>query len=187
MAKYGFVVNTKRCFGCRTCMVACKMEHNVALGAFRSKLLNSKGTMDYDTYEGTWPDIKLSFRFANCQQCDNPPCVENCPTGATVKGGDGIVTVDKDVCIGCETCIASCPYDARTLDGEAGVIEKCDMCQARLADGAPPMCVYVCPARALHHGDLEDPDSEVAKLIATVETSRLLVDEGTGPNVHYIK
>lgn len=186
MTKYGFVVNTKRCMGCRTCVVSCKMENDVALGAFRSKVLNSKGTMDYDAYEGTWPNVSLAFRFAHCQQCDEPSCLEVCPTGATVKREDGIVTVDKETCIGCQSCMSACPYDARTLDEEAAVVEKCDMCLHRLEQGMEPMCVYSCPARALKAGDLDDASSEVAQLAASADAFQLLTDQGTGPNVYYL-
>lgn len=187
MTQYGFVVDTKRCIGCRTCVVSCKMENDVPIGTFRSKLLNSKGTMDYDAYEGTWPDVTLTFRFANCQQCSAAPCVQVCPVGATYKRSeDGIVVIDKELCIGCKSCIVACPYDARSFNESEGVTDKCDLCLSRLEQGLVPMCEYCCPARALTTGDFDDPDSAVSKLLESKDVVQLLTEAGTEPNVYYV-
>lgn len=184
--RYATVIDTKRCFGCRTCTVACKMENNIPVGTFRTKVLNSAGSLEWDAYEGTYPDVKLVFRTAMCQQCENPPCVDVCPTGASQQREDGIVWIDEEICIGCQTCEKACPYDARSLNGETGIEEKCNMCMHRLDEGKEPMCMFCCPVQAIQIGDINDPSSNVSKLLAEKETTQLLTDKGTGPTTYYV-
>jgi len=152
----------------------------------------------------------LSF---NCFHCDNPPCTKVCPTGATYKDEDGLVLINYDICIGCRYCMAACPYNARRfnwwnpelppsrvnpIDGlveplnEAvpirvrGVNEKCTFCVHRIRNGNPvPRCVEVCPTRARHFGDFNDPDSEVSRLLKTERTLRIRENLGTFPKLYY--
>jgi Fe-S-cluster-containing dehydrogenase component len=184
--KYGTVIDTSRCFGCRTCMVACKMEHNIPVGTFRTKVLNSKGTIEWDAYEGTFSNVTLTFMTSMCQQCDSPACAEVCPTGATIKRDDGIVYVDETLCIGCQSCELACPYDARSINTETGIEEKCTMCMERLDNGEVPMCMFCCPVQAIVIGDLNNPESEVSKKLADNEVYQRFVEFGTGPNTYYI-
>jgi len=148
----------------------------------------------------------------NCFHCDNPPCTKVCPTGATYKDEDGLVLVNYDICIGCRYCMAACPYNARRfnwwepqhpssrtnpIDGSAvalnedvplrprGVTEKCTFCVHRVRNGGVPKCVEVCPVRARHFGDFNDPDSEVSKLLKTVRTMRIRENLGTYPKLYY--
>ncbi len=109
-----------------------------------------------------------------------------CPTGASSKRDDGVVVVDKETCIGCETCAKACPYNARSLDKEANVIDKCELCIHRLSNGVETtMCQLCCLNRAITVGDLDDPNSAIAKIVAENECEQLLAEEGTGPNVYY--
>ena len=186
-ARYGTVIDVSRCFGCRTCTVACKMEHSIPVGTFRTKVLNSKGSIEWDAYEGVFPDVTLTFVTSMCQQCENPPCVAVCPTAASVQREDGVVYVDQDLCIGCQSCEQACPYDARSLNVETGVEEKCTMCMERLDEGKIPMCMYCCPVQAITIGDLHDPESEVSKKLANCETYQLHTEEGTGPMTYYVR
>ncbi len=158
--------------------------------------------------EGHW---YLSF---NCFHCDNPPCTKVCPTGATYKDEDGLVLVNYDLCIGCRYCMAACPYNARhfnwweprhpparvnPIDGTVetlnpkvplrprGVVEKCTFCVHRIRDGNPiPRCVEVCPVNARHFGDLNDPGSEVSRILETVRTHRIKEELNTQPMLYYI-
>ena len=189
MTKYGFAINLFRCIGCRTCTISCKMENHLADGVQRVHVLNDEGTLTLDTPSGTYPDLSFTWRPVPCQQCDNPACIDVCPVeGATYKRDDGVVVVDKDACIGCGSCVEACPYGARTLDPETSIVDKCDMCLHRLTNGVDrTMCALCCPNRAITAGDLDDPDSEVSKLVASFETEQYLVDEGTGPNVYYYR
>ena len=188
MSKFGMAINLHRCIGCRTCTVSCKMENHVADGIARMHVLNSDGTDlgSEDKPTGTYPDLVLEWRPVPCQHCDNPPCVEVCPAGATGKREDGLVLVDIEACIGCGMCVEACPYGARALDEEAKKVDKCTGCAHRLDGGLETtMCQMCCPNRAIVAGDLDDADSEVAKIVAEQETEKYLEDKGTGPNVYY--
>lgn len=138
--------------------------------------------------------------------CDNPACVDACPTGATWKDGEtGIVMQDGEACIGCGACARACPYDARTLLAEgpayrvdfpvgaveapihkANTMEKCTLCPHRVSEGRDPACVEGCPARACYFGDLNDPESAASELLATREYATLLPESGAGANVYYL-
>ena len=188
MSKFGMAINLHRCIGCRTCTVSCKMENQVADGIARMHVLNSDGTDlgSEDRPTGTYPDLVLEWRPVPCQHCDNPPCVEVCPAGATGKREDGLVLVDIEACIGCGMCVEACPYGARAMDEEAKKADKCTGCAHRLDGGLDTtMCQMCCPNRAIVAGDLDDASSEVARIVAEQQNEKYLEDKGTGPNVYY--
>lgn len=140
-----------------------------------------------------------------CNHCENPPCVKACPTKATFKRDDGIVLMDFHRCIGCRFCMAACPYGSRSFnfrDPRAalnlkeetvsgfptrmkGVVEKCNFCAERLAIGKKPACVEASNG-AIAFGDLEDPESDVRKLLESNYTIRRKQGMGTEPSVYYI-
>ncbi|MEJ2465456.1 MAG: 4Fe-4S dicluster domain-containing protein [Candidatus Thiodiazotropha sp.] len=129
-----------------------------------------------------------------CIHCDNPPCVRNCPTEATYKHEDGFVLQRYDRCIACRTCIAACPYNARHVLPKnrdrvriGGVVDKCTFCNHRVEQGQVPACVQTCLGRSRIFGDLNDPNSEVSRLVARHKTVVLKPDKGTRPQVYYIK
>lgn len=187
MAKrYGFVINTKRCIGCRTCTVACKMENDVPLGIARIKVLNPQNSTVFDKPKGTYPHMNMSWVTVPCQHCEDAPCVKVCPTGASQKRNDGIVYIDKNKCIGCRYCVWSCPYEARHFDEENKVVDKCTMCMHRIDEDKLPMCAEVCTGRAITFGDLNDPNSEVYKLVHSNNVRTLKPEQGTKPSVYYI-
>ncbi len=142
-----------------------------------------------------------------CNHCDNPPCVKVCPTKATFKLPNGITMQDMHRCIGCRFCMAGCPYGSRSfnwveprtapnLKGEVpnkeyptrtkGVVEKCTFCSERLQEGKLPACVVAAPAGAILFGDMENPNSEVRKIVTNTYTIRRKPDLGTGPAVYYL-
>lgn len=177
--QYAMVIDTRRCIGCHACTVACKAEFDVPLGATRS-------WVEY-IEKGEYPNVSRQFLPRLCNQCSDPPCVRVCPTGATYKRKeDGIVVVDADICIGCKYCMQACPYDARFINPRTGTADKCDFCLHRVSQGIAPACVNTCQGRARIFGDMNDPDSEVAKLIATEPVTVLRQEMGTKPNVYYI-
>ncbi len=177
--QYGMLIDVRRCIGCQACSVACKAEFDVPLGATRS-------WVEY-VEKGTYPNVSRSFLPRLCNHCTHPPCVPVCPTGATYKRKeDGIVVVDGGLCIGCKYCIQACPYDARFLNPVTGNADKCDFCLHRISQGIEPACVETCIGRARIFGDLNDPDSEIAKRIATNPVTVLRQGQGTEPNVYYI-
>lgn len=177
--QYAMVIDTRRCIGCHACTVACKSENDVPLGENRC-------WVEY-TEKGAFPLVDRSFLPRLCNHCSEPNCVDVCPTGATYKQEeDGIVVVDAALCIGCKYCVQACPYDARFSNRVTGTAEKCDFCVHRVKRGVEPSCVNTCQGRARIFGDINDPDSEVSKLLATNAYSVLMKGMGTEPNVFYI-
>jgi molybdopterin-containing oxidoreductase family iron-sulfur binding subunit/tetrathionate reductase subunit B len=162
------------------------MENGIPVGTYRNRVFNSKESIEWDTVEGTYPHVTMAFRTSMCQQCENPPCIVVCPVNATSQREDGIVYIDKDLCIGCRLCEEPCPYEARSINVDSMWEEKCNMCMHRLDEGLVPMCSFCCPVQAITIGDLNDPSSEVAKQLAESETYQLLVEKGTGPTTYYI-
>lgn len=176
---YAMVIDVRKCTGCHACTVACKAEFEVPLGSHRS-------WVEY-IEKGTYPNASRSFLPRLCNQCSEPQCVTVCPTGATYKRKeDGIVVVESDICIGCKYCMQACPYDARFINPNTGTADKCDFCLHRVTQGLEPSCVNTCQGRARIFGDLNDPNSEVAKLVATEPVTVLRQEMGTKPNVFYI-
>jgi molybdopterin-containing oxidoreductase family iron-sulfur binding subunit len=147
--------------------------------------------------EGRW------YLPVQCYHCDNPPCVKVCPTGATFKDKDGLVLMNYDRCIGCRLCVVACPYSARRFNWfkpevppeevnplvpvrPLGVVEKCTFCVHRVRKGKLPRCVEVCPVRARHFGNLNDPESEVSRILRANLSFQLLEEVNTSPNIWYI-
>jgi molybdopterin-containing oxidoreductase family iron-sulfur binding subunit len=137
-----------------------------------------------------------------CNHCENPACCRVCPTKSTFQREDGIVLMDFHRCIGCRFCMAACPFGARSfnfLDPRPfikeqnkkfptrmkGVVEKCNFCAERLAEGQMPACVEASKG-AIAFGDLDDPGSEVRKLLKENYTIRRKQNLGTEPSVYYI-
>ncbi len=178
MARYGMVIDTRKCVGCMDCVVACKTENQVPEGVSR----------DWVTYEttGAFPTPHLEIRSERCNHCDNPPCVSCCPTGAShVETPGNVVLVTADMCIGCKACLASCPYDARFVN-PAGYADKCTVCVHRVKEGLEPACVAVCPTRCMTFGDLDDPEGEASRLLASRRHHALNPAAGTRPRIHYL-
>ncbi|MFQ5755096.1 MAG: sulfate reduction electron transfer complex DsrMKJOP subunit DsrO [Acidiferrobacterales bacterium] len=177
--QYGMLIDTRRCIGCHACSVACKAEFDVPLGSTRS-------WVEY-IEKGNYPNVSRNFLPRLCNHCSHPNCVDVCPTGATWKREeDGIVVVDPNICIGCKYCIQACPYDSRFLNPVTGAADKCDFCLHRVSRGLAPACVETCIGRARIFGDLNDPESEIARMIASNPVSVLRPGMGTEPNVYYI-
>ncbi len=175
--RYAMVIDTRLCVGCMNCVVACKTENQVPDGFCRDWIA--------ETLQGKYPHVRLEIRSERCNHCDNPPCVHACPTGASHRREGGFVAVAKGKCIGCKACMAACPYDARFVHPE-GYVSKCTFCQHRVAEGQNPACVSVCPTHCMFFGDLDDPASEVNRLLATRAHHALLPMAGTRPHVFYL-
>ena len=177
-----FVVDLDRCIGCKGCQVACKMANKVALGACRNPVKIVGPT-------GTYPDVQMYYLPAMCQQCANPPCVTACPTGACYRDPEeGIILIDQNMCIGCQSCSNSCPYGATAFNKEMRVMGKCDTCLDRRKSGEIPACVRNCSGGALHVGYLADPESEASVLLreAGEDDVHSMRDFGNNPTARYI-
>ena len=204
MTRFGMAINLGRCLGCQTCAVACKMENNVPNGMLWNRVI-VEGSDILDGAVGEFPHVTRAYLPIACQHCENPACKRACPTGATYKDDLGRVEIDYDKCIGCRMCMAACPYNARVFNWNEpvrdldfnyghkdvpvrpkGVAEKCTFCKERTDAGEEPMCVLCCPGKARVFGDLDDPDSEVSKLIRSRSGYTKLPERGTRPQVYYI-
>ena len=177
--RYGFLVDLRRCIGCRTCQVACKAENDVPLGVYR--------TWVKEVEKGTYPKVRRHFVPILCNQCEEPACTTVCPVVATYSLPNGIVYIDPHRCIGCRYCMAACPYAVRFIHPTREVAEKCDWCWPRVWDGyGPPACVSACPTGAMVFGDLEDPGSAIARTLARESAVVLKPETGNQPRVFYI-
>ncbi|GLP97056.1 4Fe-4S dicluster domain-containing protein [Paraferrimonas sedimenticola] len=169
-----------RCIGCQACNVACRSENQVPDAVTRIQV-RIEGPY------GQVPNLHFDYRRVSCQQCEDAPCVKVCPTGAAYVGDDGIVSIKADKCVGCQYCVAACPYKVRFMDPESGVADKCNFCKdTRLARGEQPACVAVCPTDALVFGDANDSSSAAAQLLASNNTTQDKVHLGTKPRVYRI-
>ena len=206
MSRYGMVIDTRRCIGCHSCSVACKIANNLPEGNWWNRVLTVGGpTMD--TASGEFPNNEMEFIPLNCQHCDNPACVKVCPVGATYKDPEtGVVRQDYDKCIGCRMRMSACPYSGvrsfnweepkYSVDHAVGdfdvpphqkhTVEKCTFCYQRVARNEKPACMELCPGRARYWGDLDDPESEVSQLIRDRKYMQLLPEMGTNPSTYYL-
>ena len=175
---WGKVIDNRRCIGCHACTVACKQEHDVPIGVTRTYVKQVE--------TGRFPDVSRHFQVTRCNQCDNPPCVHICPTGAMFQRSDGIVDFDRSACIGCQACIAACPYDAIYIDPVSNSADKCNFCIHRVDAGLQPACVAVCPTQAIIVGDLNDPGSKIAKLVAEQDVTVRKPEKQTNPKLYYV-
>jgi Fe-S-cluster-containing dehydrogenase component/formate-dependent nitrite reductase membrane component NrfD len=176
--RYGFVIDNRKCIGCHACTTACKSEHQVPVGVNR--------TWVKQVEKGTFPHTRRLFSVMRCNHCTDAPCVEICPVEALYFREDGIVDFDNDRCIGCKSCMQACPYDALYIDPESHTAAKCNYCAHRIDVGLEPACVNVCPEHAIISGDMENPESEIATLLARQQVKVRKAEKGTTPNLFYI-
>ena len=137
--------------------------------------------------KGEFPNSTREFSVHRCNHCADAPCVEICPTTALHTRADGIVDFDSDRCIGCKSCMQACPYDALYIDPETNTAAKCNYCAHKIDGGYEPACVIVCPVEAIISGDLDDPESNIALLVANEDTMMRKPEKMTDPNLYYIK
>jgi molybdopterin-containing oxidoreductase family iron-sulfur binding subunit len=199
--RWGLLIDVGRCAaGCEACVSACAEENG----------LRGRGRPETDAQWIRKVELRDPESGATrslpvmCQHCAAPPCVDVCPTGASFKRADGIVLVDKHICIGCRYCMMACPYKARSFVHETltdqkpyaprgkGTVESCTFCVHRIDAGREPACVEACAkvdggagGGALLFGDLNDPDSEISRRVAATASSQIRADLGLDPGVRY--
>jgi len=221
--RYAMVIDLRRCIGCESCTIACKVENNIPVDySFR----HNRGIFFNEVIfkeEGKYPYPDRNFWPRPCFHCEQPACVKVCPVGATYQDKErGLVLQRYERCIGCRYCTMACPYGARYFNWSKpywpkeregtfnpdvemrykGIVEKCTFCIHRIKkaeeraktenreikDGEiKPACVLTCVGKARHFGDLNDPESEVSKLVRSGRAYRLEEHLGTEPKVFYLK
>lgn len=202
MARLGMVIDLKRCIGCNACTLACKQENGTPEGVHYARVITRE--------VGTYPKTRRTFLPVLCNHCDDAPCAQACPSGATWIRSDGLVMVEREKCIGCRACAVACPYMNRHFiergllqhgyssdglspyeaikfaDFEGGTMTKCTMCAPRVDQGLEPACVITCPTEARIFGDLEPEEGKLQKLIRERQGWTLLPECSTKPSVFYL-
>ncbi|WP_277032666.1 DMSO/selenate family reductase complex B subunit [Propionimicrobium lymphophilum] len=192
--RFGFYFDQTLCNGCRACQISCKDKHDLPLGVNWRKVVEYVGG-DLDG-ESESPNVFSYYTSISCNHCEDPICVEVCPTTAMTIREDGTVYVDQTKCIGCRYCQWACPYGAPQLNSDTGRMSKCDLCYDYRASGQNPACVDACPTRALHWGPIDElraehgdvagiaplPDPSITKphLVITPHKDAQTWDEATG-------
>lgn len=176
--RYAMLIDLRRCIGCQACTVACAMENETPLGQARTWA---------STYELDTPDGPRRVNLPRlCNHCEDPACLTVCPTQATYQRDDGAVVVDNSRCVGCGYCTQACPYGARFVSEATETADKCTFCVHRVDAGLLPACVETCVGGARIFGDLNDPESEISRLLADMPAQVLKPEQGTNPRVFYI-
>ena len=194
--RWGLLIDTTLCAtDCTACVDACQKENGLAAPTGPTGAQWIRKVELTDPYSGRTTSLPMM-----CQHCAEPPCVDVCPTGASFKRADGIVLVDRHLCIGCRYCMMACPYKARSFVHEPitdqksdvprgkGCVEACTLCVQRIDRNEIPACVEACAAtgrKAILFGDLNDPASEISKRIAAVRTVEVRADLALDTGVRY--
>jgi len=156
MKRLAFYFDSSACSGCKTCQMACKDKNDLGPGQVWRRVYEVTGG-GWKKRGPTWQQNIFAYNLSmSCNHCEEPICVENCPTKALGKREDGIVQIDQTLCIGCKYCAWVCPYGAPQFNPEKGVMGKCDFCADYIDEGKNPSCVDACPMRALDFGDYRD-------------------------------
>jgi Fe-S-cluster-containing dehydrogenase component len=150
MKPYKLIVDQEACWGCKTCVVACKQENRTPHGS------NLISVMENGAH--TSPESKdFVFQVTVCRHCDDPPCREACPEEAIVKRSDGIVVLYQEKCVGCKLCVNTCPFGAIGFDEKGGTAHKCNLCHERVDRGLIPACAdNVCLAHCILFSNSEE-------------------------------
>ncbi|MBI4404450.1 MAG: 4Fe-4S dicluster domain-containing protein [Deltaproteobacteria bacterium] len=202
---FGFLVDTRKCIGCGSCVRADKAENGVPEGFFRTWVErytffpNGRVLVDSPkgAEDGFWPVKEDKERTLGkpyhhyfvpklCNHCIDTPCIQVCPVGASFETKEGVILIDQKRCVGCAYCVQACPFGTRYINPEKGVADKCTWCYHRTTQGLKPACVEVCPVKARIFGNISDSESEISKLLRDNRVQVLKSYLGTRPKTRYI-
>lgn len=190
MSRLTLLIDVRKCSGCHNCFLACRDEHfgNDYRPYSAAQPLNGQFWMQIKEIErGTYPRPKLSYIPTPCMHCEEAPCMAAAKDGAVYRREDGIVVIDPETARGQEQIVSACPYRVIFWNSELELAQKCTLCAHRLDEGErQPRCAESCPTGALVFGDLDDPDSEIARLSAALPTEALHAEYDTAPLVRYV-
>ena len=208
--RWGMVIDMSKCKeGCTDCIEVCHTSHNVPdHGNAKDEIkwiwkAPYKNSFTSKSHQYQQEGLTEKPFLTLCNHCDEPPCVRVCPTQATFKRDDGIVQMDFHRCIGCRFCMAGCPYGSRSFNWrdpreniknlnpkfptrERGVVEKCNFCAERIDKGLNPSCQEACKEGVITFGNLNDPNSEIRKVLGEKRTMQRKTELGTAPSVFYV-
>jgi Fe-S-cluster-containing dehydrogenase component len=214
LRRWTMVIDLRKCDGCQSVDKPPQCSQACIEGHFAPQPMEWIQVFEADAIPGK-PQEGTFFQPVPCQQCQNPPCTNVCPVGATFSTPEGTVLIDQDRCIGCRICMAACPYDRRFFNwgkppqpseaqlgtyspehqapARMGTVMKCDFCPDMARAGQLPFCAQACPNNAIYYGDLEEGLAsngkevvDVYRLIVDQHATRLKEDLGTEPRVYYI-
>lgn len=149
MSQHAFHLDVNRCVGCFACTVACMDQNDLEVGPDATGAWRQVFSLE----SGSGVEARIRYVSLACMHCEDAPCILACPTGALGREpGTRVVRVDAELCIGCHSCSIACPFGVPRF-GKDGIMQKCDLCSARLENGLEPACVRVCPTKALKQGD----------------------------------
>jgi Fe-S-cluster-containing dehydrogenase component len=190
MTRYGMVIDVSLCNGCYNCFLSCKDEHcgNSFLPYTESQPMTGHFWMRIrETERGKYPKVKVAYTAIPCMHCDSPACLKYTKDDAIYKRADGIVIIDPLKAAGQRDLVSACPYRVIYWNEEKQVPQKCTLCAHLLDEGwKEPRCVEACPTGAMLFGDLDDPGSEISRMVASGRTEPLDPDFRLGEKVRYI-
>ena len=189
MTRWGFVIDISKCNACYCCFIACKDEYwdNEYPPFTTSQPRHGQFWMNLAKNErGKYPYVKVAYMPIPCMHCEDAPCVEAAKDGAVYRRPDGIVVIDPQKAAGQKQLVESCPYDAIFWNEETNLPQKCTFCVHRLEAGEIPRCVQACPSECIYFGNLDDVQSDIAKLIKSTGAEVYHPEWNTKPGVYYV-
>ena len=198
--RWVYLIDTRLCIGCGACVRACRAENNVPEGMYRTWVERYEIPVEGESYVDS-PDggangfqrvttglhvEKAFFVPKICNHCQQTPCIQVCPVGASYRTRDGVILVDEKHCIGCGYCVQACPYGSRFINPNNHTAEKCTLCYHRITKGLTTACVGICPVGARRLGDRENHDDPVLEILATERVMVLQPQLLTRPQCFYL-